>query len=141
MKIIERELEKRIQELVIIDSMQFGFMPGRETTDVLFVVRKMQKEYRDKKKKLYMCFVDIDKAFDRVRRKMMEWAMRKKDLLEVVVGAVMNHYPGSKTKARVGFELSEEFLVQVGIHRDGVVVRASALQSVDMGFIPLLKNL
>ena len=35
--------------------MQFGFMRGRETTDALFVVRRMQEEYRDKKKKLYMC--------------------------------------------------------------------------------------
>ena len=25
-----------------------------------------------------MCFVDIEKAFDRVPRKVMEWAMRKK---------------------------------------------------------------
>ena len=39
--------------------------------DALFVVRRMQEEYRDKKKKLYMCFVDI-KAFDRVPRKVME---------------------------------------------------------------------
>ena len=46
--------------------MQFGFMPERRTTDALFVVQRMQKEYRDKKKKLYMCFVDIDKTFDRV---------------------------------------------------------------------------
>ena len=26
----------------------------------------MQEKYRDRKKKLYMCFVDIEKAFDRV---------------------------------------------------------------------------
>ena len=66
MKIVERVLERRIRELVNIDSMQFGFIPGRETTDALFVVRRIQEEYRDEKKKLYMCFVDIEKAFDRV---------------------------------------------------------------------------
>ena len=52
MKIIERVLERRIRELVNINSMQLGFMPGRGTTDALFVVRRMQEEYRDKKKKL-----------------------------------------------------------------------------------------
>ena len=71
MKIVERVLERRIRELVNIDSMQFGFMPGRGTTDALFVVQRMQEEYRDKKK-LYMCFVDIEKAFDRIPRKVME---------------------------------------------------------------------
>ena len=60
MKIVERVLEGRIEELVNIDLMQFGFMSGRGTTDALFRVRRMQGEYRDKQKKLYMCFVDIE---------------------------------------------------------------------------------
>ena len=100
-KIVERVLEKKIQKLVNVDAMQFGFMPGRGTTDALFVVHGMQEEYRNKKKKLYMCFVDIEKAFDRVPRKVMEWAMRKKGLLEVIVRAVMSLYHGAKTKVRV----------------------------------------
>ena len=73
-------LERRIRDLVTIDSMQFSFMPGRGTTDAFFLVRRMQEGYRDNKKKLYMCCVDIEKAFDRVSRKVMEWAMRKKGL-------------------------------------------------------------
>ena len=91
--------------------MQFGFMPGRGTTDALFVVRRMQEEYRDKK--LYMCFVDIEKAIDRVPRKVMEWAMRKKGLSKVIVRAVKSLYHGAITKVQMGTELSEEFLVQV----------------------------
>ena len=39
-------------------------------------------------RKSYTCFVDIEKAFDGVPRKMMEWAMRKKGLPEVIVRAV-----------------------------------------------------
>ena len=72
-------LERRIRELVNTDSMQFSFMPGRGTTDALFVVRRMQEEYKDKKKKLYVCFVGIEKAFNRVPRKVM----RKKGLPEL----------------------------------------------------------
>ena len=67
-KIFERVLKRRIRELINIDSMLFSFMTGRETTDALFVVRRMQEEYRDKKKKLCMCFVDIEKVFDRAPR-------------------------------------------------------------------------
>ena len=32
-----------------------------------------------------MCFVDMKKAFDRVPRKVMEWAVRKKGLFKVIV--------------------------------------------------------
>ena len=80
MKIIERVLERRIRELGNIDSMQFSFMPGRGTTDALFVARRMQEEYRDKKKKLYMCCVNIEKAF--VPRKFQEKKSSKKEFQE-----------------------------------------------------------
>ena len=49
-----------------------------------------------------MCFVDIEKAFDRVTRKVMEWVMKKKDIPEVVVRSVMSFYRGPKTKVGVG---------------------------------------
>ena len=45
----------------------------------------MQEENHAKGKKLYMCFVDPEKAFDRVPRKVLEWALRKKDIPEVLV--------------------------------------------------------
>ena len=34
--------------------------------DVIFIVRRMQEKYQKKDEKLYMCFVDMEKAFDRV---------------------------------------------------------------------------
>ena len=54
-----------------------------------------------------MCFVDIATAYDRVLKKVMEWAMRKKGLSEVIVRAVMSLNHRAKTKVRVGSELSE----------------------------------
>ena len=50
-----------------------------------FIVMRMQEEYEKKGKKLCRCLVDTVKAFDRVQRKAMEWAMRKKGLSEVMV--------------------------------------------------------
>ena len=39
--------------------------------------------------KSYMCFVDLEKTFDRVPRKVLEWAMRKKGVQEVLVRSVL----------------------------------------------------
>ena len=77
MKKVERVLENRIRELVTIDDMQFGFMPGKGTTHALLILRRMQEEFRDREQKLYMCFVGLEKACDRVPREVMEWALRK----------------------------------------------------------------
>ena len=55
--------------------MQFGFMPGKGTVDAISIVRRMLEKYQKKDKKLFMCF--MEKAFNRVPAKVIEWAMRK----------------------------------------------------------------
>ena len=45
LKIIERIIEDLIRSVVKIDDIQFGFMPGRGTTDAIFIVRKIQEAY------------------------------------------------------------------------------------------------
>ena len=68
MKVVERIFEHRIRQQIKTDDMQFGFMKGKGTTDAIF---------RVKGKKLYFGFVDLEKAFDRVPREVISWAMRK----------------------------------------------------------------
>ena len=58
--------------------MQFGFMPGCGTTDVISIVTQIQEAYIRKNRNLYFAFVDLGKAFDRVPRKVLWWALRKK---------------------------------------------------------------
>ena len=76
MKVVERLMEKNPCGIVSVDEMQFGFMPERGTIDAVFILRRMQEEYHAKRKKLCMCFVDLEKAFDRVPRKVLEWVLR-----------------------------------------------------------------
>ena len=74
-----------------------------------------------KEKKLYMCFVDLEKVIDRVLRKMLKWAVRKKGIPEVLFRSVMSLYEGEKTRVRVDSELSDEFEVEVGMHQGSVL--------------------
>ena len=60
-----------------------------------------------------MSFVDLEKAFDRVPRNVLEWATRNKEIPEVLVRSVMNMYKGAKTRVGMDSELSEEFEVNV----------------------------
>ena len=77
MKFIEKVMERRIRAQVDFNETQFDFIPGKGITDVLFLVRRLQEEHRAKDKRMCMCFVDLEKAFVRVPRRVMEWAMRK----------------------------------------------------------------
>ena len=101
--------------------MQFGFTPGKGTTDAWYILRKMQEEFRKREQKLYMCFVDLEKAFDRVPRKVMEFGLRKKGLAEVLVQTVMSLHECSRTKVGLRSGTSEEFWVRVGVHQGSVL--------------------
>ena len=98
MIIVKEALEKRLKKVIAINDMQLGFMPGRGAIDAVFVLITIQEEYLAKQNKLYLCFVDLKKAFDRVLRKVMQWAMRKKGIPEALVRAVISLYEGQKTK-------------------------------------------
>ena len=123
MTIVEKVLERRLRRMVKVDEMQFGFMPGKGTIDAVFILRRLQEEYLDKEKKLYVCFfVDLERAFDRVPTKVLEWTMKKRGIPEAMVRAVMSLYEGAKTRVRVGLELSEEFEEKVGVHQGHVLL-------------------
>ena len=68
--------------MVSIDNSQF--VPGRGTTDAIFVVQQLQEKYLAVNKRLYMAFVDLEKAFDCVSRKVIWWALRKQGVEWIV---------------------------------------------------------
>ena len=73
MKVLQTVVENRVRGSVDLSDMQFGFRPGRGTMDAIFIVRQMQGKYLAKKKELWMAFVDLEKAFDRVPREVVWW--------------------------------------------------------------------
>ena len=114
-------MDSLIRQLVSIDNSQFGFVPGRGTTDAVFVVRQLQEKYLAANKRLYMAFVDLEKAFDRVPRKVSWWALRKLGVEEWVMRLVQGMYANAWSRVRVGKGYSEEFEVKVGVHEGSVL--------------------
>ena len=121
MKCLERVLDSAIRGMVDIDDMQFGFVLSRGTTDALYIVRQLQEKYLAAKRPLYFAFVDLEKAFDRVPRKVLWWAMRSLGVEEWAVRAVQSMYANARSRVRVNGQLSEEFDVQVGVHQGSVL--------------------
>jgi len=82
-------------------------MKGKGTTDAIFSARQMQEKFSVKGKKLYFGFVDLEKAFDRVPREVIRWAMCKLGVEEWLVSAVVSMQK----------QLSEQFMVIVAVLR------------------------
>ena len=82
--------------MVVVDSQGLCFVTL--VTGTIFVVRQMQEKFRAKGRKLYFGFVDLQKAFDRVPREDIRWAMHKLGVEEWLISAVMSMYTGEWQK-------------------------------------------
>ena len=99
----------------------FGFMPGKGTTDAIVIMRQVQEKHQSKKKKLYYAFVDLEKAFDRVPREVVRWALQKLGVDEWFIRTVMASYTDTCTVVRTDAGLRESFEVKVGLHQGSVL--------------------
>ena len=93
----KRVLEKRLRQKVKIDDMQFGFVPGKGTVDAIFMVRQLQEKFLERRKDLFFAFMDLEKAFDRVPREIVRWALRQLGVEEWLVQKVMTMYERART--------------------------------------------
>ena len=61
-------LQLFLDETSVIGEEQAGFRPSYSTSDHIFTLHSIVDIYLSKKKRLYCCFIDYEKAFDRVDR-------------------------------------------------------------------------
>jgi len=89
----------RLRELVGIDGMQFGFMPGRGTTYAIFILNQGQGTSLEGMSKVYCGFVDLNKAYDRVHEEVV-YCFRGRVVPERLVRTVELMYKWAKTLVR-----------------------------------------
>ncbi|XP_056004178.1 uncharacterized protein LOC130049950 [Ostrea edulis] len=94
------DVDSLIRQLVTIDDSQFGIVPGRGTTDAIFIVRQLQEKYLTVNKRFCMGFVNLEKAFDRVPQKMIWWALRKLSVEAWIVRLVQEMYVNARSCVR-----------------------------------------
>src|SRR3989454_12331439 len=115
MQVFERVIKAGVRDRVQIDNMQFGFSLGKGTTDAIFIVRQLQEKYLAKKKDLWMAFIDLEKAFDRVPREVLLWALREVEVEEWLIKVIQSLYEGATTSVKLRSGESQPFEVKVGV--------------------------
>ena len=77
----------------------------------------MQERFLAKKKDLYATFADLEKAFDRVPRQVVTWALRKVGLEEWIIQVVKAMYENAKRAVNINGSIGDPFPVKVGVHQ------------------------
>ena len=120
MKLWERVVERRLRSELTFSEQQYGFMPGKSTTDALFALSVLMEKYREGQKELHCVFVDLEKAYAKGPREEVWYCMRKSGLAEKYVRILQDVYDDSITAVRCAIGVTEVFEVKVRLHQGSV---------------------
>ena len=64
--IINNRITKFLKTHEVMKSEKISFKANCRTSDHIFVIKTLMDKYKKNKKPLYMCFIDLQKAFDSI---------------------------------------------------------------------------
>ena len=122
-KVYGRIVIERIRSLTegMIGEEQCGFRSGRGCVDQVFVMKQMSEKFVDKSKCLYVAYMDLEKAYDRIDRDAMWRVLSMYGINGQLLKAVQSLYTGSEACVRVCREEGEWFEVGVGLKQGCVM--------------------
>jgi hypothetical protein len=92
-------------------------MPGRSTIEAIFLIRQAMERFREQKKDLHMVFIDLEKAYDKIPRNVMWWALDKHKVPTKYVTLIKDMYNNVTTSVRTNDGNTEYFPIKIGLHQ------------------------
>ena len=122
-KVYGRILIEKVRSMTegLIGEEQCGFRSGRGCVDQVFVLKQMSEKCVDKNKSLYVAYMDLEKAYDRIDREAMWRVLGMYGINGQLMKAVQSLYEKSEACVRVCREEGDWFEVGVGL-RQGCVM-------------------
>ena len=123
LKLLERVLDGRIRKKIEceIGEEQQGFRKGRGTTDGLFTLRQFVEKKLEKQGCMCIGFVDLEKAFHTVSRKMVMATLRWLGVPEAEVRMVEATYQQTNGRVIIGAGMSDQFSLNNGLRQGSAV--------------------
>ncbi|TWW77358.1 hypothetical protein D4764_12G0007480 [Takifugu flavidus] len=133
-KVYSGVLERRVRQIVEprIQEEQCGFRPGRGTVDQLYTLSRVLEGAWEIAQPVHMCFVDLEKAFDRVPRGVLWGVLREYEVSGPLIRAVRSLYDRCQSLVRIAGSKSNSFPDRVLLFADDVVLLASSARDLQL---------
>ena len=116
LKIIALRLSDYCDRSGILPEEQNGFRPNRSTTDMMFVIRRLQELAWKKRIPLYVCFIDLTKAYDSVDRTLLWTVLARFGVPQRMISVIRQLHDGMRVCVRLDHGVcSEWFVVEQGL--------------------------
>ena len=101
LKIITRYFSDYCERVGILRGEQSGFRSNRSITDIMFVIRRLRKLSRKKRTPLYVCFIDLTKAYDSVDRTLPWTVLVRFGVPKNMISVIRQFHDGMRTCVRL----------------------------------------
>ena len=101
LKIIARRLSEYCERVGILPENQSGFRPNRSTTGMVFVIHRLQELARKKRIPLYVCFIDLTKAYDSVDRTLLWTVLARFSVPQIMISVIRQFHDGMQVCKRL----------------------------------------
>ena len=119
LKIIHNRIYQKCEEN--IGTTQFGFRNGLGTREALFSLKVLCQKCTEMQTNLYLCFIDFEKAFDKVQHNKLIEVLTKIGIDKKDIRIVKNLYWNQQASILTGFQKSENIKIERGV-RQGCVL-------------------
>src|SRR5438132_5984741 len=122
-KILLQLIKKRITSIIErqLSESQIGFRKYKGTRDAIFQLRMIGERSLKVGRKLYLCFVDYQKALERVKNNKLREVIVKAGIPELEMRLIIDLYWNQHASVRVEGESSRSFSIRKGV-RQGCII-------------------
>lgn len=120
-KLFEAVLLSMYKEFLTSDQLQFGFKENSSCTHALFTVKESVKYYVKRGSKVYCCFLDVSKAFDKVLHNGIFKKLLDRNVPLEFVRIIINWYKQLNCSVKWNSLFGDFFTVKCGIRQGSVL--------------------
>jgi Reverse transcriptase (RNA-dependent DNA polymerase) len=85
--------------------------------ETIFLIRQLMERHREQKNDLHMIFIDLEKAYDKISRNIMWWALERKLVPTKYVILIKDMYKNVMTCIRACGGESDIFFIKIKLHQ------------------------
>ena len=130
LKVVARRLSAYCEAKGLLPEEQCGFRPNRSTTDMMFVVCRLQEIGRKAGVSLFMCIIDFQKAYDTVDRTLLWQVLTRIGVPTQMIAVIQQFRDGMRACVRLDDGVcSDWFKVEQGLRQECVLPRCCSTSS------------
>ena len=116
--ILTRRLDEFLERHKVINPVQIGFTKKARTSGHMFVLRTLIEKYtKDRNAKLYACFIDFRKAFDRVIHPILLYKLRKIGISGNFFSVIKDMYVNNFLNVEMKSGFTQPFASNIGVRQ------------------------